>query len=75
MSHLVSIPADLMEQIGAAARAADKTPEEWVEEALHRQLDDNRWQKMFARHDHISGEQGIRESDIPEMVEQARRER
>ena len=75
MAHMLPIPADLMKQIAAAARAADKTPEEWAAEALHRQLDDDRWRKMFAKHDRISRQLDIRETDIPAVVEQARRER
>jgi hypothetical protein len=73
--NTISIPADLLAQVESAARAANQTPEEWANEAMKRQLEESKWRKMLQRNEHQAQKLGIKESDLPRLIAESRRER
>ena len=73
--NTLSISSELMEQIEFAAKAADKTTDQWAAEAIQRQLEDDRWQKMFRRNERYARGLNINEADVPKLVRQSRLER
>jgi predicted HicB family RNase H-like nuclease len=42
------VPPELVTAIEAAARAENKTPDEWAAEAFARHLESQKWQKLVA---------------------------
>lgn len=73
--NTISIPADLMVQVESAARAVNQTPEEWATEAMKRQLEEDRWRKILERNERQARAVGIKESDLPRVIAESRRER
>ena len=73
--NTLSFPSELMAQIESAAIAAHQTPEEWAADAMQRQLKNAHFKSILARNDRDMLRSRIKESDVPDMVHQARAER
>ncbi len=73
--NTISIPADLLAQVENAARAANQTLEEWAAEAMKRKLEENRWRSMLQRNERQARKLGIKQSDLPRLIAESRRER
>lgn len=71
--HL-SVPPELLSEMEAAAKAENKTPDEWAAEAFARHLESQKWQKLVAfGHEHAKTH-GFKESDIPRSIAESRDE-
>lgn len=73
--NILSVTPELMAQIEAAASAANQTPDEWAAEVMQRKLQESRVKAMFARNERYARKASIKESDVPDLVHQARLER
>lgn len=69
------VPPDLVTQIEEAARAANKTPDEWAAEAFEHHLETQKWQKLVAYGHENARKLGIKEEDIPRLIAESREER
>lgn len=71
----VNIPEALGDQVERAAKAENKTPDEFVQEAIERQLMLKRHEvlKRFGKANAI--EQGLTESDLPRLIAESRTEK
>ncbi len=73
--NTLSFPSDLMAKIESAAHATDQTPEEWAAEAVQRQLKNEQWRDVLDRNERHVRALGLKESDVPHLVDEARAER
>jgi hypothetical protein len=75
MSQLnASIPGELMAEVRKLAQAEERTPDEVVQEAVERYLHSRKLKDIFAYGEERGRRSGIRESDVPSVVEQWRKE-
>jgi hypothetical protein len=71
--HL-SVPSDLVTEMEAAAKAENKTPDEWAAEAFARHLESTKWQELVAfGHEHAR-KHGFKEEDVPRFIAESRDE-
>ena len=69
-----SIPGELMAEVRKVAQAEERSPDEVVQEAVERYLQNRRLKEIFAYGEERGQRSGIRESDVPAVVEQWRKE-
>ena len=65
---------DLLHQVQETAREQNREPSEIVEEAVGRYLAGRRLERFSERMERRAREKGIREGDVPRLVEEVRRE-
>jgi hypothetical protein len=65
---------DLIEKIEACAREQGRRPIEIVEEAVGRYMAQQRLQRLAERGEKLARSRGVRENDVPELVQQLRHE-
>ena len=71
--HL-QVPTDLVTEMEAAAKAENKTPDEWAAEAFARHLESQKWQNLVAfGHEHAKAH-GFKESDVNQIIAESREE-
>jgi metal-responsive CopG/Arc/MetJ family transcriptional regulator len=69
-----SLPGELMAEVRKLAQAEDRSPDEVVQEAVERYLQSRRLKEIFAHGEERGQRSGIRENDVPAVVEQWRQE-
>jgi hypothetical protein len=71
--HL-AVPPELVSEMEAAAKAENKTPDEWAAEAFARHLESQRWQNLVAYGQEQSRKLGFKESDVQRLIAESRAE-
>jgi hypothetical protein len=72
--HL-SVPPELVTEMEAAAKAENKTPDEWAAEAFARHLESTKWRELVAfGHEHAR-KHGFKEEEVPRFIAESREER
>lgn len=71
---LLQVSPDLLNEMEAAARAENKTPDEWAAEAFARHLEAQKWQKLLTFGQEHSRSQGFEESDVNRLIAEFRAE-
>ena len=71
--HL-SVPPELVNEMEAAAKAENKTPDEWAAEAFARHLESQKWQNLIAYGHEQSRKLGLEESDVERLISESRAE-
>ena len=74
MASKTLISEDLQQKVEALAREQNRDPAELVEEALGRYLASQRLEKLSAKLERRALDKGIREEDVPGLVQEVRRE-
>lgn len=74
-SESVEIPAALLAELQTAANEEHRTREELLREAVERYLRDRRWQALLAYGERQAHSLGLKDEDVPRLVEEYRRER
>ena len=70
----IHMPEELMSQIEDAAAAQRRSPDALVREAVESYLRRQRLEKLYAYGESQALKLNIRETDVPALVEQTRRE-
>jgi predicted transcriptional regulator len=65
---------ELMHQVEEAARAQNRKPEELLEVAVRKYLDELSWQALVGRAEERNRRRGLTEEDVPRLVSEVRRE-
>jgi hypothetical protein len=69
------VPPELAAEMEAAARAENKTPDEWATEAFAEHLESQRWRNLVAfGHEHAR-KHGFKEEDVARFIAESREER
>ena len=71
----VRMPEDLMTQVQKAATDEQRSVSEVVTEAVQSYLKDRKWQNIVRAAEQRARAKGLTEDDVPNLVEEARRER
>ena len=71
--HL-SVPADLVSEMEAAAKAENMTPDEWAAEAYEQRLEAQKWQNLVAFGQEQARKHGFKESDVQRLIAESRAE-
>ena len=74
MEKNVSLPEELLTAAAEAARAEGRTADEVIAEATRRYLSRERMDRLVRRNEQRARDLGIRESDVPRIVKEFRRE-
>lgn len=69
-----SIPCSLMAEVERVAREQEKTVSQVVTEAVDRYVRDDRWERLAAYGRERARSLGLTETDVPRLIEEARRE-
>jgi hypothetical protein len=69
------MPSELVTQMEAAARAANKTPDEWAAEAFEHHLETEKWRELLAYGRENARRLGLTEEDVPRLIAEHREER
>lgn len=69
-----SIPVSLLAEMERLARAQSRTVSEVVAEAVDRYLKDEQWQSLKAYGREKALAHGLKEADVPRLIEESRRE-
>lgn len=67
-----TLPAELMAEVRKLAQAEERTPDDVVQEAVERLLRSKRRQRLYEYGEGQARKLGIKESDVPRLVEEAR---
>jgi predicted transcriptional regulator len=70
----LSLPDGLQAEIERVARAQERTVNEVLAEAVDRYIRDQQWQTLKSYGRRKARERGIRESDVPRLIAESRRE-
>ena len=73
-SQNLSLPDGLQTEIEKVARAQERTVNEVLAEAVDRYLRDKQWQSLKSYGRQRARERGIKQSDVPRLVAESRRE-
>ena len=65
---------ELMQQVAEAARAQNRKPEELLEEAVRKYLEELSWHAFVGKAEERNRSRGLAEEDVPRLVSEARRE-
>jgi len=65
---------ELLEQVEAAARAQHREPADVLQDAVKQYLERESWVEFVERNERRARKMGIKEEDVPRLVEQVRRE-
>ena len=65
---------ELIQQIEICAREQNRKPAEVLEEAIGRYMALRRLERLSERGERLARERGIREEDVPDLVQQVRQE-
>ena len=68
------LSSDLLHQVEGAARAQQREPSELLEDAVRRYLKSQRLEQFAKKAEQRARARGIRESDVPRLVAEVRRE-
>jgi len=68
------LSSDLLHQVEGAARAQQREPSELLEDAVRRYLKSQRLERFAKKAEQRARARGIRESDVPRLVAELRRE-
>jgi metal-responsive CopG/Arc/MetJ family transcriptional regulator len=69
-----SIPGELMAEVRKVAQAEERSPDEVVQEAVERYLESRKLKDVYAYGEERARRSGIRESDVPAVVKEWRKE-
>lgn len=67
-----TLPGELMAEVRKLAQAEERTPNDVVQEAVERLLRSKRRQRLYEYGEGQARKLGIKESDVPRLVEEAR---
>ena len=70
----LSLPDGLQAEIEKIARAQDRTVNEVLAEAVDRYIKEKQWQSLKSYGRQKARERGIKESDVPRLIAESRRE-
>ena len=73
-TRTISLPDDLIPGIEDAAISQGKTVDQWVEATLRARLEWRSWQDLLAYGRENGRTSGYSEADVPELIQQWRRE-
>jgi hypothetical protein len=65
---------ELVAEMEAAAKAENKTPDEWAEEAIAKYLEDREWRELLAYGREQARKHGYVESDVDRLIAEYRAE-
>ena len=65
---------ELLHQVEETARAQNRQPEDLLNEAVSRYLDDQKWESLLTTEERQPKEKGLAEADVPRLIEDVRRE-
>ena len=68
------LTGEMIERLEACAKEQGRAPVEVLEEALNRYMAQQRLERLAQRGERLAGDRNIREEDVPELVQQVRRE-
>ena len=71
----ITLTSELFEEVSEQARAEGKTPDELVAEAARRLLRTRKLDLFVDRNRRDAEAKGLRESDVPRLISEYRRER
>lgn len=71
--HL-SVSPELVNEMEAAAKAENKTPDEWAAEAFARHLESQKWQNLVAFGQEHARSHGFKEGDVNRLIAESRAE-
>jgi predicted transcriptional regulator len=76
MEHMenLSLPDALQAEIEKVARAQERTVNEVLAEAVDRYIKEKQWQSLKSYGRQKARERGIKESDLPRLIAESRRE-
>ena len=69
-----SLPTELIAELRKLAEAEDRSPDEVVQEAVERYLESRRLKDLYAYGEERARRSGVRESEVPAVVKQWRKE-
>jgi predicted DNA-binding protein len=69
-----ALPGELMAEVRKLAQAEERSTDEVVQEAVERYLQSRRIEDLYVYGEERAQRSGIREADVPAVVEQWRRE-
>jgi hypothetical protein len=70
----ITLPEDLLAAVSETAEVEGKTPEQVIEDATRRYIAKARLERFAQRNEERARELGIKESDVPGIVKEWRRE-
>lgn len=70
----VTLPEELVARLEAAARAENKTLEQWLGDTIQDRADDRQWQDLFAYGGERGRNSGYTAEDVPRVVKEWRHE-
>lgn len=70
----LSLPEGLQAEIKRVARAQERTVNEVLAEAVDRYIKEKQWQNLKSYGRQKARERGIKESDVPRLIAESRRE-
>ena len=73
-NQFVGVPPALFAQIEEAAKAEHRTPEEVLQEAVERYLEDKRWQNLLVYGEQQARLLGLTDTDVPRLIDEYRKE-
>lgn len=74
MEYTIRLPEELVSEIEGIALSHGQTLSQWLEEVARAQLQDSRWQLLFAYGRQTAQQSCHTEADVPDLVRAWRRE-
>ena len=71
-SGALHVPPELLAKVQEAAREDNRSPDDLVDEALQRYLDERSWQHLYAYGEERARRLGITEQDVPRILAEHR---
>jgi metal-responsive CopG/Arc/MetJ family transcriptional regulator len=65
---------EMIQQIEEAARTENRKPAEVLQDAVKQYLERRSWMEFVSRNEQRAREMGLKEEDVPRLVEEYRRE-